>query len=156
MKKLKVYATIIGFLFIGYVVALGYISARMNSHPYRITTSATQIMYEVTRDKDAQVIYVPIKITNNSNRLISSNNKMNMGYHLYKIDSNGKQEMISWDNPLTSIKDIFNNESGICNVAISIPDKAGTYICYIDLLEDNKCWFSEKGVLTIPVTVEVK
>ena len=155
MKRIKIYGIVIGLLFIIYVTSLCYISAIMNDHPYRIKTSAKQVMYEVQL-ADEGILYVPITIENISNRLISSNNNISMGYHLYSVDKEGKQTMISWDNTLTTIEDIFNNETGICNVALTIPDKVGTYIYYIDVLETDKCWFSEKGVLTIPVTVEVK
>lgn len=156
MKRIKLYGMIIGVVFIIYVVALCYISTRMNDHPYRIKTSASQEVFDVSlQDKD-RVIYVPITIENKSNRLISTNNNISMGYHLYAVDKNGKQTMVSWDNTLTSIEDVFNNETGICNVALYIPDKAGKYIYYVDVLDSGKCWFSEKGVLTIPVIVEVK
>lgn len=156
MKKIKLYGTVIGILFIIYVVGLCYVSARMNDHPYRVITSAKQVFYEALLENKDQPLYVPITIENRSNRLISSNNNISIGYHLYRVDENGEQTMISWDNQLTNIPDIFNNETGICNVALILPDKEGTYIYYIDILEAYKCWFSEKGVLTIPVTVEVK
>ncbi|WP_395546970.1 MULTISPECIES: hypothetical protein [unclassified Lacrimispora] len=156
MKKIKLYGTLIIIISIIYIISLCYISVQLNNHPYRIVISADQLMYEaLLQDKDKQM-YVPIVIENKSNRLISSNKNISMGYHLYSVDNDYNQTMISWDNALTSIDDIFNNEKGICNVALTIPDKAGTYIYYIDVLEADKYWFSEKGVLTIPVTVEVK
>ena len=156
MKRIKIYGIAIGIVFITYVASLCYISAKMNDHPYRIKISAKQVMYEVQLVDNDKILYVPITIENKSNRLISSHNNISMGYHLYSADNDDEQTMISWDNALTSIEDIFNNETGICNVALTIPDKVGTYIYYIDVLETSKCWFSEKGVLTIPVTVEVK
>lgn len=157
MKKVKIYSIIIALIFVLYVAGLCYISVKMNAHPYKIKTSLKeQVMYEVKLEDKDKPLYVPVIIENKSNRLISSNNNMNIGYHLYSVDEEGKQVMLSWDNKLSYIEDIFNNETGLCNVELMIPEKAGKYIYYIDVLEKEKCWFSEKGVLTIPVTVEVK
>jgi hypothetical protein len=156
MKKIKIYGILIGITLVIYITSLYYISAKMNNHPFRIFTSTNQMMYEVSLNDRDKRLYVPIIIKNRSNRLISSRNNISMGYHLYNVDEKQNQTLISWDNELTNIEDIFNNENGECNVALTIPEKTGVYIFYIDVLEAGKYWFSEKGVLTIPVTVEVK
>ena len=156
MKKVKICGVIISIMLIIYVILLCYISTKMNNHPYKIYTSTDQTMYNVTLSNETKQIYVPITIENRSNRLISTRNNISMSYHLYKIDDNQNQTLVSWDNPLTNIDDVFNNEIGVCNVALTIPEKNGLYIYYIDILETGKLWFSENGVLTIPVTVEVK
>ncbi|MFW6679575.1 hypothetical protein ACOAOT_18250 [Lacrimispora sp. AGF001] len=156
MKKMKKYSILVSILLFIYVFTLSIISVKMNNHPYRIFTSASQVSYEVSSKDANRELFVPITIKNKSNRLISSRNNINIGYHLYGVDENKEQKLIAWDNQLSNIEDIFNNEEGTCNVTLNIPDEAGVYIYYIDVLESNTQWFSEKGVLTIPVTVEVK
>lgn len=139
MRKYKEKFLIIGtfLLIILYLGMLIYISRQQN--PYRVELKAAEREIEVQVDQKS--IELPVELSNYSNRFISTSTGFFLDYHL----ENDNNELLSYDNQRSEIKGVLSTDTADIPLLINIPDKAGVYYLYVDIVEEGIAWFSDKG-----------
>lgn len=135
-----------------YICSLYYISGTQN--PYNIIIDSDQDYFIIDNLLIGREFEIPIKISNVSNKAISSLLNINLSYHLYKYNSDS-QELISIENIRTSLSNILPGDEETVAMKFKVPDNRGKYIIYVDLIEEGKAWYSEYGTLTKPIIIEV-
>jgi hypothetical protein len=95
----------------------------------------------------AETYHIPIELTNIGNVPLLNGNEypINIGYHLYSID---KKSFVIWDSIRTHLNcSLLPDERVIINIPIQTYKlDSGKYILYLDLVRENKHWFSEIGM----------
>ncbi len=151
MKK-RVVAYIIGTLFFLYTVSLFIISK--NQNPYYVKMESTEAARYINRAGAGNLHETSIVITNYSNRTLSSQLNINLSYHLYRI-AEDTQELVSIENIRTTMPNIYPGESKEVQLQFELPAEDGIYIIYADLIEEDVIWYSERGMRTPYITIEV-
>lgn len=151
MKK-KVVAYIIGMLSFLYIVSLFFISK--NQNPYYVKMESTEAFCYVNRAETGNLYETSVVIANHSNRTLSSQLNINLSYHLYRVVED-TQELVSIENIRTTIPNIYPGDSTEVRLQFEVPAENGTYILYADLIEENVIWYSERGMRTPYITIEV-
>lgn len=151
MRK-RVVAYVAGMLFFLYTVSLFLISR--NQNPYHVKMESTEAFCYVNRAETGNLHETSIVITNHSNRTLSSQLNINLSYHLYRIVGD-TQELVSIENIRTTIPNIYPEDSTEVRLQFEVPIENGIYILYADLIEENVVWYSERGMRTPYITIEV-
>lgn len=148
-KTWKIGAIVIAV--VAYIVLLVNISFAQSD--YNVIVSTDKEVYEFAENA-GECYAIPVKIKNDSNRLLSSitGQDVFLTYHLY--DANGN--LLVYENQRSSFeKGIFAKEKGEAEVQIS-PLQSGEYIVGIDIVQENVAWFSLNGYSETKIRIIVK
>lgn len=152
MKK-RIGICVIGVAFFLYTVSLFLISS--NQNPYLVEMSVQENYLSISREETGAFYYIPVEISNKSSRTVSSQLNTNLSYHLYRVGEND-DTLISLENGRSVVPNIYPGDSEIVELQYEVPVEKGVYIIYIDLIEEGVKWYSESGMLTPYVMIEVR
>lgn len=130
---------VVSVVIVIYIALLGYISSHQSNYDVNIMTE--QEVYEFSTEMSEYAI--PVKIENNSNRMLSSaaGQDVFLSYHLYDLNGN----ILVYDNARSPFSEsIFANSKGKSELHI-VPVESGEYIIGIDIVQENVAWFSDNG-----------
>ncbi len=122
-----------------------------NIVPSQYDLKLTTNIDSLTLDVGAAPTSLPLTIDSRRYQELSSEQGIFLSYHL--LSSNG--DMLIFDNERTPLEAI--DARGVKKELLNFtaPIESGDYLLQVDLVEENVAWFSEKGMPTITVPLEV-
>jgi hypothetical protein len=101
-----------------------------------------------------QIATVPITITNTGKGTlpVTSSYPVNLGYHWY----NASSQSVIWDGARTKLpSDLLAGQSVQLNAQVTAPSTGGAFQLRFDLVAEGISWFSQKGVATGNLSVNI-
>jgi SAM-dependent methyltransferase len=105
------------------------------------------------------VVPVPVTIENRSDVTWASRGSLLpifVGYHLHRVRETGT-EVVAFDNPRTPLPAFLAPGARVeIEVPVAAPVEPGDYLFAFDLVQESRTWFSDRGVQTAAVRLQVR
>lgn len=135
---------------VSYIISLFYISDYQKK--YHVNLYPKQNEFSVSVDYANTIAEFPITVENATNKCVSTQLE---DYLIYEIDGSSGDYIVSYENPKTTIPNIYPDEIKDVDLQVVVPDKVGTYIVSVNIEDANGIKMSESGLVPAEFTIEV-
>lgn len=122
-------------------------SAIPSAYDIKLKTPVKTLIYEVGQSEQS----IEVTIDSRRYRELSSEQGFYLSYHIL----NTEKEEVLHDGLRTDIGIIDARGVKKINMLFEVPEISGSYILEIDMVEEQVTWFSEQGMPTLQIPLEV-